>query len=451
MPGSPTRRVLLIAHELPPSAGGGVQRLTKFARLLVAEGWDVVAISAEPLPGRPRDGSLLTQIEGIPVHRLPARDVATGIARVLAPLKRIRSRRVPPARHMTFSNSGSDDGAAAPVSGRSPLSARLTRWVAMPDGAVVWAARVPAYAERLHRESPFDVILASGPPFSTLVAGIRTGGRLGVPVVVDMRDAWKNAYHAEWPTARRRRRFVEIEGEVMTAASAVVAVSEPIAAEVKEMGARRVTVLPNGFDPDEMPEWSPDPSSPLRLAFMGRLSPGSLDPTVLFSAIARARQLDPFAMEGFALDITGPDAPWAREMAVTLGVGDMVRFHPFKPYRDILEDVARADCGVITLADTPASAGVYSGKLFDYLGIGIPILVFGPHHSGAAALALETGCGRVVPGDDVELGARTLVELAAAKKRGERGGPCRETVRARFNRRDQVARLSALLHEVIGD
>jgi hypothetical protein len=79
-------RVLFIAHEFPPSAGGGVQRLASFAHYLTVYGWEVHVIAAEPLPGKPRDESLLTKVAGIPVDRLPARDAATAIARTLSRL-----------------------------------------------------------------------------------------------------------------------------------------------------------------------------------------------------------------------------------------------------------------------------------------------------------------------------------------------------------------------------
>jgi glycosyltransferase involved in cell wall biosynthesis len=279
-----------------------------------------------------------------------------------------------------------------------------------------------------------------------LLAGARVGRRLGLPVVLDMRDAWKYSYHARWPTVAKQRRFEELEREAIEGARVVVAVNEAIAGEAAELGAAKTVVLPNGFDLGEMPAWSPARDRALSLVFMGRMSPGASDPSVLFRSLARAREIDP-RMNECHLTVIGPDAPWAEDLASHLGVRNLVSFGGFRPYREALDIVAAADLGVIALAEDDASAGVYSGKLFDYVGIGIPILVFGPEISGAAEIARETGCGHVIAGGDVEAGARILLELAEAKRQGVTPCVTSPAVRARFDRREQVRMLSELLRE----
>ena len=437
------RRLLFIVYEFPPSAGGGVQRVTKFARYLTEEGWDVRVLSAELLPGRPQDPTLLSEVRGVPVVRLKARHVATAIARMLAPFKGLRSSAKPAGSTDSMSETGTGKPAAR------PLSSRLARWIAMPDDAVLWSRSVPAHARRLHQEEPFDAVLASGPPYSALVAGVRTGESLGIPAVSDLRDLWANSFRSDWPRAAQARRYLALEREVMTKSTAVVTASEVMEAEAREMGASRTMVLTNGFDAEDMPVWSPSPEGPLRLAFLGRLSPGATDPTLLFKALARARgRYGP--MGECRLDIVGPDAPWAQELARQLGIDDAVRFLGFKPYREALDLVAVADWGVSVFESGPGSVGHYPGKLFDYLGIGIPLLVVGSEDSGAAAVARETGCGVVIATGDVDEAADILISLARAKRSG--AAPCvpDPAVSARYERRAQVHRLSALLSEVVG-
>ncbi|TDB38785.1 MAG: hypothetical protein D9V44_03610 [Actinobacteria bacterium] len=440
----PTRsgRLLFIAHEFPPSAGGGVQRLTKFARYLGEMGWDIQVLSATPVPGRPRDETLLGEVDGIRVFRRPARHIAGYIAGVLRPLKRMKAV-VPGA-----AAAGASSGTPGAAEGRGPLSGRISRWLAVPDDAVLWARDIPVVAARMHREAPFAAIVASGPPYSALVGAVRAGERLQVPVIADLRDPWSGNLHAVWPTTWHQRRFHALEREVMERVAGVTAVSEVIAAEAIAYGAKRAEVIPNGFDAADMPAWSPDTSAPLRIAFLGQFSPGVADPAGFFAGVAAARGSEPLLAD-LRIDVVGPAAPWAVESAHRVGLGDAVVFHGFKPYAEALRVIAAADAGLIVLADSPGSKGVYSGKLFDYVGIGIPILLYGPPEGAAADVVRATGCGAVVRYGDLAQVEAAVIALAREKASG--GVQCQssQAVRATYDRREQVRVLSRMIEDVI--
>ena len=436
------RRLLFIAHEFPPSAGGGVQRLSKYARYLGDLGWDVQVLSADPIPGRPRDTTLLDQVAGISVARRPARHISAVIAGLLRPLKRFKG--VMPGAVAAGASSGVPGGSE----GQRPLSGRIARWLAVPDDAVLWARGLPRLIARMHRETPFSAILASGPPYSALIAAVRAGSHLGIPVVADMRDPWSGNLHARWPTAWHQRRFHALEREVMSRVAAVTAVSRVIADEALEYGAVRATVIPNGFDAGDMPAWTPDQAAPLRVAFLGQFSPKVADPAGFFAGVAAAREIEPL-LEGMRIDVIGASAPWTVAAVHDTGLDDVVVFHGFRPYQEALKMVSAADAGLIVLADVPGARGVYSGKLFDYLGIGIPVLLYGPPEGAAADLLEAAGCGVVVPYGDPSAVTETLVRMARAKSSGEPLCHPVDAVRATYDRREQVGVLSRILEDVI--
>lgn len=415
--------------------------MTKFARYLTEAGWSLQVLTAELVPGRPTDDTLLGQVEGIPVTRLPARHVAAAIARLMKPLRFAR-----PLLAGTVT-AGASAGAGV-QGGQRPLSSRLSRGLAVPDDAVYWSRRVPAVAKRLHREHGFSAILASGPPYSALVAAVRTGRSLGLPVVVDLRDPWVGNLHAAWPTPWHQRRFAALEREVMEAAAGVTAVSDVIAEECIRMGASGAIVIPNGFDPADMPAWSPDESAPLRIAFLGQFSPRLSDPSDFFFAFAQAREADS-RLQHARVDVLGAESPWAREASERAGVADAVTFHGFKPYAEALSTVSKADAGLLILPDGPGSEGVYSGKLFDYLGIGVPVLLYGPRNGAAGKLVAEANAGLAVPFGDVDEMERTLRELAAAKAERRRVTSPDAAVLSSFDRTEQVRTLSAEIDRVV--
>lgn len=427
--------VLLLTYEFPPSGGAGVQRVTKFARYLPDRGWDPVVVCAEPVRGRPFDETLLAEVAAANVTRLPARHVGTAVARALRPFKRVRA---------GAAATGGGDGAAARLG--HPLSARISAWIALPDNAVLWArAAVPA-AVRAGGARGVRAVVASGPPHSVLVAGARTAAVLGVPFVADMRDAWRDNPGTALPTAWHRSRVMRLEREALGAAAVVLCVSEPIASEAREMGARDARVLPNGFDPDDLPPWTPDPMGPLTLAYMGRFY-GSHDPRHLFAGMAAAVS-GGGPVADLRLEFVGPEPGRVAAQAAAAGLSGRVHCHGYLPHRRALETVARADVGVVVITEEPGAAANLTGKLFEYLGMGLPVLVVGPADGAAARLVRETGAGWVAQDGDVAAIAETLAAIAAGKAHGVRSPVADASVVARFNRRSQAGELAEVLDHV---
>lgn len=442
------KHLLVLAYEYPPAAGPGVQRVTALTKYLVRQGWRVSVVCAEPVSSAPRDESMLPDAQGVNVIALPARHVATAVARLLAPFKRSsRPSPAPSSAPVAPGAAGTSAASAADSRSRRPLSGRISRWIAVPDDAVFWRESAVRAAVAVHASDPVDAILASGPPYSAMLAGCEVGARVRVPVVLDLRDPWRDNAGLHWPTPWHRRRSDALERRALACASATVAVSEPIAEEARSMGAQSVSVLPNGYDPERVPAWAPDAAAPLRLVFLGRFSTTLMDPAPLFAGMALAAERSEVARSA-RLTVLGPDYEWVRALAQSAGVAQRVEMLGYRPNAEALARVAAADAGVIVLADLPGTEAVYSSKLFDYLGVGIPILLAGPSGCAAARVVREARAG-VVADPEPRAIADAIVALAEAKAAGRAPQPRDEDVVARFDRSKQAAELSALLERVV--
>jgi len=429
---------LVIAYEFPPTAGPGVQRITALTKYLRRLGWRVSVVCADPIASAPLDDSMLADVDGVSVVSLPGRHVATAIARMLSPLKRAKS--------SGTSSVASAPGTSVDAAVRRPLSGRISRWIAVPDDALLWQGAAIRAALVLNRKDPFDVVFASGPPYSAMLAGCDISRAIGVPVALDMRDAWRDNAAIHWPTAWHRRRSLALERGAMRDASAVVVVSEPSAEEARSLGATDVSVLTNGFDPERVPAWTPDSASPLTLAFMGRFSRALTDPEPLFAGMALAAERSEAAAR-IRLVVVGPEYPWIAELIARYGIADRVELRGYLPNAEALGVVATADVGVIVLADASGTRGIYPSKLFDYLGISIPILLAGPTDGITANLIAEANAG-ILAEPDAESVATALIGIADAKASGHAIAEPKPDVVARYSRETQAAVLSDLLERI---
>ncbi|HKX48388.1 MAG TPA: hypothetical protein VJM06_06955, partial [Gaiellaceae bacterium] len=94
--------------------------------------------------------------------------------------------------------------------------------------------------------------------------------------------------------------------------------------------------------------------------------------------------------------------------------------------------------------------GVLSGKVYEYIAAGRPILAVVPPDGAAAALVRETGAGVVVAPDDVEGIRAALVDMQARFANG--GLDSVELAKRdedRLSRRARVEELAALVEEIV--
>ncbi len=445
------RNLLVLTYEFPPSGGGGVQRVAKLCRFLPDLGWIPHVVTAEPVQGRSVDRSLLDDVEGVEVVRTPGRHVATAIHSVFAPFKRLAAGFRSVLLRGRGASSGPPTGVAAEAGGstirKASLSSRLARWIAVPDDAVWWKRSAVSAAIALGRSSGAEVVFASGPPFSALVAGARVARSLGVPFVADMRDGWETNPVVAFPTRMHSRYSARIEGRTLPRASAVTCTTPAIAEEAGRFGAGVTHVIPNGFDSDDLPARAADPSGPLRVVYMGKVYFGHSDPTHFLESMARLASAEgPASRIGFDLVGTWPAA--IEDAVARLDLSSRVRLHEYLPHREALALVAQADLGLVLIADRPGASGSAPAKLYEYLGMGLPALLVGPANGYPARVLEETRAGvRVDPGDSDALDA-ALVRLADAKSAGRPLATPDADAVARYDRRLQAGELARVLRSV---
>jgi len=247
-PPAKKRRVLIVAHNFPPLASGGVHRPVKFARYLRVLGWEVEVLSVKDIRYHAYDASLLEELPGVAVHR-------AGSAEILR-WAWLAGWRPEPAGAPTAAAGFGELESRAPGRGYRPVSPgsrwfkAVTRRLAVPDNEAGWVPFAVAKGLALLETRRFDAVLTTSPPESCHLVGWALKRLAGATWVADFRDAW-TSHHLRrdlLPVARFANRW--LERGVLRAADGVVANSAAMARTLKpRLGPRgRLLTLPNGFD-----------------------------------------------------------------------------------------------------------------------------------------------------------------------------------------------------------
>ena len=163
-------------------------------------------------------------------------------------------------------------------------------------------------------------------------------------------------------------------------ADAITCVSEAISAETRALEPRGpVVTIPNGADFDDVAGLVHHPADRFRITHTGSFF-GRRDPRPFLQALADSR-LDVAAR--FLGDFREADRTWAE----TLGLGDRFQLLPYASRADSLALQRDSEALLLLIPEAGGRGrGVLSGKVFEYIAVGRPILAVVPPDGAAAEL-----------------------------------------------------------------
>jgi glycosyltransferase involved in cell wall biosynthesis len=323
-------------------------------------------------------------------------------------------------------------------------SSRLA-WMVPPHlTAATWLPFALPSALRIARREPPACVITTSRPESTHLIGLALA-RCGVPWIADFRDGWRFESDRLWPTRTQRRIDAGLERAVIRGADAVIAVSEPIAADMRQRFDVDVETIANGFDPeDAVGEDSTDGLlSPDRhsLVHTGRMAISGRTPQPVLDGLRRLLLENRSAFDRLEVVFAGPITAEERRLLEMPELSGSIRHVGTLDRPQALALQRRADSLLVLTSGT--RTGELTGKLPEYLATGRPILVVGDR-SEAARVVRSVGAGAAVPADEPREIADAMADLVESD-----GRPSTVTADSReFSYPRLVERLADLVERV---
>jgi glycosyltransferase involved in cell wall biosynthesis len=418
MPG----RVLFIAYYFPPLGGAGVFRSLPFAKFLPAFGWMPHVLAAAGDPSDVHDRSLLQDIPpGIAVERVaPCWDFATLTRRLVH--YRGGWRLVP-----------------------------FLEWFQVPDAKASWLLPGLRRARSVVRQGGIDVLFTTSYPYSSHLIGYWLKRQTGLPWVADFPDEWTNNPHLLPPTRLHQWLAEKMERMVVEQADHVIGVNESILGILKNGTAdpTKFTALTNGFDAQEMAEVRTRTEGrrdrSFHLVYTGNFY-GARSPQYFLHALEGLLQEGALSTEEIRVRLIGrisqqwTPPQWPR----------LLEYPGYLAHREALAELQAADC-LLLIIPTEHGDQCYTGKLFEYLASGKPILALVPPSGAAASLLRKAGTGTVVAPEDVPAIRSALLRLFQDWKAGRLSVCLNESAIQQYERRHLTKRVADILDQVSGN
>lgn len=425
-------RVLVLTYHYAPSSEIGAARPTSLARYLTSHGDEVRVIAGGSSEASPEQ---VSKHDGVTVQRI--QDHCGLFTRAFARLRGHPSMTSSAVQALPTSQASHERVLQLiSLAGRSILH--------VPDPSLQWARKAFGTGVEATRNWHPDVIVVSGPPFSSFIAASRLSRRLKVPWVADYRDLWSTSTYYPYPAPRRALDRL-IERVTLRGVASLVTVSEPLADDLGRLHNRRVDLVLNGHQPgcEGVDEQERLPGR-LNLLHTGPFNKGKRDPQPLFDAIA----LLGAEGDGIRVHFAGPQNVVAERSAHLAGCPQTVVNHGQVERADSLRLQHRADVLLLLMWNDVGEAGIYSGKLFEYLFARRPILMLGWPHGVAAQLIESRGAG-VVLNDPAAIADQLRTWLAeAASSGGIR--PLPNSVTTGLTRDEQNSKFARIIERSVG-
>jgi len=421
------KKVLIITYYWPPSGGAGVQRWLKFAKFLPEFGWQPVILTVDPeFASYPqRDESLMAEVDQ------DCMVFTTKSFELYNLYKLISGKKEVP--YGGFANESKE--------GLLQKTSKFLRGnFLLPDPRKGWNKYAFKKAKELIKEFNIDTVVTTSPPHSTQLIGLKLKQELNIRWIADLRDPWTDIYYYNQfkHTALALKIDLNYERKVLENADVLVTVSEDVkrlfAEKSKLPIANKTVVIPNGYDEDDFRIKPQKPEGKKVITYTGTISE-AYDVSGLLKAIGN---LDANIRKEFVIRFVGKVPHVIVQNFESAGIS--VELTGYVDHAKSVEYLFLSDLLLMVVPRVKNNRGIITGKFFEYLASGKPVLAIGPVDGDLAGIIQETHCGKIFDYSDAE-GIKAFIQDSLENKNMESN----PEIRHQFSRRNLTHKISELL------
>jgi glycosyltransferase involved in cell wall biosynthesis len=430
------KRVLIITYYWPPSGGAGVQRWLKFSKYLPKFGWQPVVFTPENVEAPVIDHSLLQDLP-------PEVEVVKN--RIWEPYdlyKLFLGKKKEDKMQTGFISEGKQ---------KPKIQENISIWIRgnffIPDARKFWIKPSIKHLSKYLNENPVDAIVSTGPPHSTHLIALALKKQFNLPWIADFRDPWTNIDFykdlklSKWADKKHR----SLEKKVLNTADQIICVSNTMKQEFQGIVSdAKIQVITNGYDESDYAKTTVKKQDKITFAHIGSISPNR-NPFLFWEAMSLlVKKIGIETLQQkVMIQLIGNVDYSVKQTIINKGLETIVEYVSHVPHNEVTIFQQKAHYLILAINDSPNAKGVLTGKLFEYLASGTPIIGVGPLDGDAAVILHKTKSGIMF--EDAQILLNYLENcLKDALITVERN---KEEI-SEFSRENLTQRMSILLNEI---
>jgi len=391
------KKVLIITYYWPPSGGAGVQRWLKLTRYLPELGWLPIVITVHPEDASYPlyDESFDKEVhESVKVIRTRSRELF-GIYRKISGSKKIP--------YGGFANEQEDN-----------FIQKVARFIrgnfVLPDSRKGWNRfAFRSAVELIRKEEGIECIITSSPPHSTQLTGLKLRKKFGITWIADLRDPWTDIYYYRqlYPTFPAHKLNLHYEHKVMRSADKILTVGpflKDLFTAKHRLDPDKVEILYNGFDPSDFQNLPEPKKNFFRISYIGTLS--DVYPVESFTRVILDLLKE---IPAIRLRFIGAVSSSQRRKLSQIP-SENIEYIGHVSHHEAIRQMAQSSLLLLIIPEHETSRGILTGKIFEYMASGRPVVGIGPVDGDAARILEESNAGRMVDFKDEKGLKATLLD-----------------------------------------
>lgn len=248
---------------------------------------------------------------------------------------------------------------------------------------------------RIIKDEKIDLIISTGPPFSSMVIGLLLNYFTRVPLILDYRDPWSNFKSIHRKVLIERINDM-LERLAIRRASALVFCSQMMRDDfIKSLGKftkATLHVVHNGFHNKDTIEPLSLGRGRKNMVYAGSFY-GQRKIKLLVAPLLQLSDEGSITKDSFCFHIFGKLKDDDREVIKEYDLQDIIIEHSPIPYKQIIKYLKGAD--ILFLPSGSDVSQCIPFKFYDYLSVERPMLAVAPQRSAVAELMNKIDCGRL--------------------------------------------------------
>lgn len=379
-----SKKILIITYYWPPAGGPGVQRWYKLCKYLSKDlDIDLITLDPEKANYPVVDESLEEDFVNSRVNV-----IRTGNFDLFNFFKRFSKKAEYPISG--FANSSSK------LRFSQILARKLRSRFLIPDPRKFWNKYAIKSASKLISENDYEAVITTSPPHSSQLIGLELKKKFPkINWIVDLRDPWTDIYYYKdfMHSKRSAKTDLNYEKQVITKSDEILVVSEhmKILFENKYGAGKKTSVIPNGFDIEDIQSISEPNQDLFKITYTGTLAADyNISPflNVLEKLSKKHSEI--------RLVFVGRMDSNYRKKIETSKVNSIVSFNGHVTHQKAIDYMHASNMLLLVIPDHEHNKLHVSGKIFEYMASKRPILCLGPKDGDAAEIIFNTHSGKTI-------------------------------------------------------